>query len=94
MDPVILSQAGPWAVAISLLIAGMAWIASRLSRAEDRAEARATEAQRHCDEERSTLTAKVDKLEDRIAELYEDTVNRSTKALEETAMLIRRSMDR
>ncbi|MBA3591535.1 MAG: hypothetical protein H0W72_02275 [Planctomycetes bacterium] len=85
-----LATFGPWGAVLVVLLCGMRWVVTRLSEAEIRAESRASERQAHCDGERRELTIKVEKLEDRIADLYQDTLNKSTEALAANVVAFRR----
>lgn len=89
----ILSHLGPYGLAGLLMIAGMRWLRDRLAMAEQRAEERAREAQARCDADRRDLSAKVDKLEDRIAVMYDDTVRQSANAIAENVSWLKRLCD-
>lgn len=77
----ILTQFGPWGLAVILALAGAKWVAVRLEKSETKASDLAAQALRRCDEERVAMTAKIEKLEDRISDLYEDTIRKSTEAI-------------
>lgn len=89
----LLQTFGPWATAIILLLTGMKWMASRLARAEERADARANAAEKRCDDDRKSLSDKVDRLEDQIAGILDDTVRKSTEALQANIEWFRRFVE-
>ncbi len=86
----VLSTFGPWGAVLLALVLGMRWVVARLGEAEKRAEDRALERQQACDGERRDLVTKVEKLEDRIADIYQDTLNKSTEALAANVVAFRR----
>lgn len=93
MDTGILQHLGPWGLAIVILIAGVKWVAIRLAEAERRAESRADAALARCDADRKSLTDKVDRLEDQIAHILDETVRRSTDALQQHVEWFRRFVE-
>lgn len=82
MEPAqIFDRFGPWGLAIILVIFGGRWVIARMERSDQENKALASAAQLRCDADRQSMTAKIDRLEDRIADMYDDTIAKSTAAL-------------
>ncbi len=98
MEPTqILSTFGPWGAVIIAFLAAWKWVIARLEESERGGKKLALEAQARCDTERQAMTEKIGKLEDRIGDIYEDTISKSTDALRANVDAFRRfceAMDR
>ncbi len=73
-----------------MLAVAVVYFWKRDQKSEASLVARESAAQARCDTERQTMTAKIERLEDRIASLYEDTIRNSTAALESNVIALER----
>lgn len=94
MDPAIIDlcyKGGPVAMAF---IALASWAAKRLRRMERENRALHEKAKAECEANALRLTAKVERLEDRIFEINETTIRTATQALQDNVVAFREFCER